>query len=109
MSKFTDAGRAYLPDMTRDAYYPPHVVAKVREQLERLVEWLEQAPRSNAEIQMRCDVMTENINELEGEFDEAGSEIETVAREDIAATVSAIFEVYGVTVSTEDAIGARNW
>lgn len=109
MSKFTAAGRAYLPGMSSDTYFPPPLVAKVRDQMERLVEWIEETPRSQDEVQMRCDVMVDMINALEDEFMAAGSEIETGARDDIAETVMAIFEVYEIDLDIEDALRERNW
>lgn len=109
MSKFTAAGKTYLPQMTKDSYYPPAEVTKVRVQLERLVDWLEEGEHAKDEIQMRLDVMVENINDLQDDFANADSEIETVAREDIAATVMAILEVYKIDIDIETAIGARDW
>ena len=49
------------------------------------------------------------INDLQEEFDENDSEIETVARECIAATVACILEWFGIPIDTEEAIRERDW
>ena len=49
------------------------------------------------------------INDLQEEFDEHDSEIETVARECIAATVAYILEWFGIPIDTEEAIRERDW
>ena len=49
------------------------------------------------------------INDLQEEFDENDSEIETVARECIAATVAYILEWFGIPIDTEEAIRERDW
>ena len=43
------------------------------------------------------------------EFDENDSEIETVARECIAATVAYILEWFNIPIDTEEAIRERDW
>jgi hypothetical protein len=109
VTRFSAAGYEYLVAMTADAYYPPPLVAKVRAELEGLVAFLEDQPRSLDEIQARCDAITEAINGLEEEFADAESEIETVARDDIATTVIQIFEVYGIDLDVETALRNREW
>lgn len=53
--------------------------------------------------------MTIAINDLEEEFDENDSEIETVARESIGAAVDYILEWFDIGIDTEEAIGERDW
>ena len=43
------------------------------------------------------------------DVDENDSEIETVARECIAATVAYILEWFGIPIDTEEAIRERDW
>lgn len=109
MSKFTDAGHAYLPGMYQDSYFPGPLVDRVMQQLEMLVVFLEEHPRSLAEVQDRCDAMTDAINELQDAFAEDGSELETGARDDIATTLAAILTTYGVELDLEDALRNRDW
>ena len=80
----------YVYDMRDDDYYPPHLVQK---------------------IQARADEVTKNINTLEDEFDEADSEIETVARESIAETFYLILKEYGLEedFDIEELIAERDW
>lgn len=49
------------------------------------------------------------INDLQNEFDENDSEIETVARECIAADVAYILEWFDIPIDTEEAIRERDW
>ena len=49
------------------------------------------------------------INDFQEEFDEHDSEIDTVARECIAATVAYILEWFGIPIDTEEAIRERDW
>ena len=55
------------------------------------------------------DRMTRAINDLQEEFDENDSEIETSARESIAATVRYVLDWFGVEIDTETAIRERDW
>ena len=53
--------------------------------------------------------MTLAINELQEEFEENGSEIETGARESIGEAVEHILKWFGIDMDVEDAIGEREW
>ena len=108
-SGFGEPGNDYLPQMYKDCYYPVALVDKVKEQLAGLVALLEQGPHPDDVVQAKCDEMTDAINALEEEFDEEGSELETVAREDIAETLGRIFEAYDVELELEDALRKREW
>lgn len=53
---------------------------------------------------------TEEFNALEAEFDAAGSEIETVAREEIAEGFGFVADAYGFgDADVEELIAAREW
>ena len=60
-------------------------------------------------IQSALDEAVEGINDLQAEFDENDSEIETVARDTIGETVAYILEWFDINIDIEDAIGARDW
>jgi hypothetical protein len=90
--------------MSKDRYYPPASVEKVKAELVKLVDFLEGGPRPVADVQAFCDTMTEAINGLEDEM-----ELETVAREDIAETVGHVFDTYGVEIDLEEALRNREW
>lgn len=52
----------------------------------------------------------EEFNQLEAEFEAAGSEIETVAREEIAEDFWFVASTYGFTdADVEELIATRNW
>ena len=101
----------YVYDMRDDDYYPPHLVQKVADELQKFDELLDAGERDPQKIQARADEVTKNINTLEDEFDEADSEIETVARESIAETFYLILKEYGLEedFDIEELIAERDW
>lgn len=101
-TRFALSGRALVPELDGDAYLGPKLVATVKAHLARLVRFLEEAPRTSDEVQRECDAITEALNAHE-------DELETVARDAIATTVQAAFEVYGIGLGVEDALRNRAW
>ncbi|MBE1553994.1 tetratricopeptide (TPR) repeat protein [Filibacter limicola] len=99
----------YLKDMYIDGYYPNFLVDKVKAELVKVVEFLEQGNQDVEEIQSKLDFAIHAINDLAVEFDENDSEIETVARESIAQTVEDILAFFGIEIDTEEAIRERDW
>ena len=99
----------YLPDMYADQYYPGFLVDKAKEAIAEAVVFIGEAERTIEQIQEAFDKMTIKINDLEGEFDENDSELETVARESIAETVERIIQYFELDISTEEAIREREW
>ncbi|MFJ8103429.1 DUF5713 family protein [Lysinibacillus sp. NPDC096212] len=99
----------YLKGMYQDSYYPKFLVDKIKGILEQIVRYLEQGPHSLEDIQVKFDEITRAINDLEDEFLEHDSEIETVARDSIALTVIDILDVYNVKLDIEDALREREW
>ncbi len=99
----------YLKDMYIDGYYPNFLVDKVKAELVKVVEFLEQGNQDIEEIQSKLDFAIHAINDLAVEFDENDSEIETVARESIAQTVEDILAFFGIEIDTEEAIRERDW
>ena len=61
------------------------------------------------EVQEKLDEMTIKINELEKEFEENDSEIETVARDSIGVTVENILKYFEINIDIEEAIREREW
>ncbi|MCI8326638.1 MAG: hypothetical protein HFI37_02560 [Lachnospiraceae bacterium] len=57
----------------------------------------------------RFDKMTLAVNDLQEEFEENDSEIETAARESIGETVAYILEWFEIGIDVEDAIRERDW
>lgn len=53
--------------------------------------------------------MTIAINDLQEEFEENDSEIETAARDSIATDVIEILKWFEIDLDVEDALGERDW
>ncbi|MEV4216652.1 DUF5713 family protein [Nonomuraea sp. NPDC049725] len=105
------ASHAFLKGMYQDGYYPDHVVDKGRGILLRLCERIEaDGPSDLAALYALTHAATEEFNELEAEFEAAGSEIETVAREVIAEDFWFVATAYGfVDADVEELIATRDW
>lgn len=101
----------FLADMTKDAYFPPGPVAKVKAVLVRLCETIEaKDPKTLEALYVLTHAATDEINDLEDDFAEEESEIETVARECICADFEAIALAYGfVDADVEELTGTRDW
>ncbi|MCF2527322.1 DUF5713 family protein [Yinghuangia soli] len=105
------AERAYLKPLYEDDYYPDHVLDKGKAILLRLCERIEaEQPTDLPALYVLTHAATEEFNDLEVEFDKAGSEIETVAREEIAEDFWFIANAYGFTdADHEELIATRDW
>ncbi|MGW4159400.1 DUF5713 family protein [Streptomyces sp. NPDC004788] len=105
------AARAFLRGLYQDGYYPDHVVDKGREILLRLCARIEaERPADLGALYGLTQAATEEFNELEAEFEAADSEIETVAREEIAGDFWFVAQAYGFTdADTEELIATREW
>lgn len=99
----------YLKEMYEDDYFPNFLVDKIRDLIKNTVSFIEEGGHSKAEIQSSFDQMTLGINELETEFEENESEIETGARESIADTVDKILSYFNLDIDVEEAIREREW
>lgn len=108
MKKF-DTDYRLLEDMYGDGYFPDFLVDKVRDQVQAVIQFLEAGERDLQKIQDKFDEMTEAINDLQEEFEEHDSEIETVARDSIGETVEHILQWFDVEIGVEDAIRQRDW
>ncbi|YCU93449.1 DUF5713 family protein [Fusobacterium sp. THCT13E1] len=95
--------------MYRDDYYPDFLVDKIADEIKKVIAFLENGTHTYEEIQEKFDIMTIAINDLEEEFEDNESEIETVARESIGAAVDYILEWFGIAIDVEEAIGEREW
>ncbi|MFI0418914.1 DUF5713 family protein [Spongiactinospora sp. 9N601] len=105
------AGRTFLRRLYADAYFPDYVLDKGRAILVRLCERIEsEQPSDLASLYRLTQAATEEFNRLEAEFEAEGSEIETVAREEIAEDFWFIASAYGFTnADVEDLIATRDW
>jgi hypothetical protein len=101
----------FLKALYADDYYPDHVLDRGRDILLRLCERIEtERPADLAALYVLTHAATEEFNDLEAAFDEAGSEIETIAREEIGEQFWFIAHAYGFTAAdSEELISPRNW
>ncbi|MEV7899213.1 DUF5713 family protein [Streptomyces cyaneofuscatus] len=105
------AEHAFLLPLYEDDYYPDHVLDRGRAVLLRLCERIEaERPADLAALYRLTEGATEEFNALEAEFEAAGSEIETVAREEIGEAFRFIAQAYGFEdADGEELIAAREW
>lgn len=108
MKKF-DESYILLEDMYKDDYFPDFLVDKVKARVQEVIDFLETGEQDLDKIQQKCDQMTRAINDLQEEFEENDSEIETAARDSIAETVEYILKWFDIALDVEDAIGERDW
>jgi methyl-accepting chemotaxis protein len=109
MTKKLPTDFEYLKDMYGDDYFPNFLVDKIRDLIKDTVLFIEEGNHSNEEIQASLDKMTLGINELENEFSENDSELETGARESIGDTVDQILKYFKIDIDIEEAIRQREW
>lgn len=101
---------AFLNEMENDSYYPPQLVTKGKFILHDLCLQIEaQRPQTSEQLSKLTHAATEQFNQLSGEFDEQDSELETVARENIAKDVEFIAQAYGFQEDIEHLIENCEW
>lgn len=108
MRKF-DMDYKLLEEMYEDGYFPDFLVDKIKVLVQSVIDFLETGERDLQKIQEKFDEMTLAINNLQEEFEENDSEIETVARDCIGETVGYILQWFDINITVEDAIGERDW
>lgn len=107
--KLFDKNYKLLDEMYRDEYYPNFLVDKVKGELQKVIDLLETGETDTEVIQEKLDEVVCAINDLQEEFDENDSEIETVARDCIGETVGYVLEWFGIPIDVEEAIRERDW
>lgn len=108
MKKF-DENYELLADMYQDGYFPDFLVDKIKVLIQNVVALLETEEKDLEIIQDKFDEMTLAINDLQEEFEENDSELETVARDSIGETIDYILQWFDINIDVEDAIGERDW
>lgn len=101
----------FLTGMYNDGYFPDHLVDKGKAILVGLCERIEaDRPADLAALYTLTHAATEEFNALEAEFDAAGSEIETVARDVIGEEFWFVATAYGFAeADIEELIATREW
>ena len=108
MKKF-DENYILLEDMVNDEYYPEFLVDKLKELIIPVIILLENGETNTDIVQSKLDEMTLAINELQEEFYDNDSEIETVARDSIAVTIGYIMKWFHIDIDMETALRERDW
>ena len=108
MKKF-DENYKILNAMYEDEYFPDFLTDKLKAAIEDLISFLETCEKEKKKIQIKFDEMTVMINDLEEEFEQNDSELETVAREAIAETIEYILNWFEIDIDIEDALRERDW
>lgn len=103
------AQRTMLADMVKDSYFPPHLVVKGQQLLLALAARIDAERPVGEAVFALTHATTEAFNDLQSEFDEAESELETAARDAIAGDINFILTSYGYSVDLEEAIAPREW
>lgn len=107
------AGHSFLRGLYGDEYeyYPNHLLDKGREILLRLCERIEAEPPVDLVGLYALTVgPTEEFNRLQEEFWAAGSEIETMARDEIAGDFGFVAAAYGFAdADLEELVAERDW
>lgn len=101
----------FLQQMDEDSYFPHHLVDKGRAILVALCFKIEQRqPKELDDLYELTHAATDKFNDLQEEFFEADSEIETGARECIAEDFAFIAQAYGFAeADLEELIATREW
>ncbi len=101
---------SFLEEMYSDDYFPNIIVDKGKEILVNLCIAIElEKPKSLSELYKLTQEATNKFNDLAEEFEEHDSEIETAARECIAADFKKISKTYGYDADIEELIETRDW
>ncbi|MBR1554300.1 MAG: hypothetical protein IJ644_02775 [Oscillospiraceae bacterium] len=108
MRKF-DAEYPLLKEMYSDDYYPDFLVDKIRDEIRKVIAFLETGITDTEQIQEKFDSMTIAVNELEEEFEAHDSELESIARDNIAVDVMQILNYFGIPLDAETALREREW
>lgn len=107
--KTFDENYKLLKEMYQDEYFPDFLVDKVKIELQKVIDLLESGETNTETIQEKLDEVVCAINDLQDEFDENDSEIETVARDCIGESVGYILKWFGIPIDIEEAIRERDW
>jgi hypothetical protein len=105
------AAHPFLEGLYEDDHFPDHVVDRGKEILLRLCERIEaERPAGLTALYALTHAATEEFNALQAEFEAAGSEIETAAREEMGGDFWFVARAYGFEdADVEELIATREW
>ena len=104
-----DPNYKLLDEMYQDDYYPVFLVDKVKDELQKVIDLLENGETDTEVIQRTLDKAVCGINDLQDEFYENDSEIDTVERDCLGVNVAYILKCFGIPLDMEEAIRERDW
>lgn len=107
--KAFDPNYKLLDEMYQDDYYPAFLVDKVKDEIQKVIDLLESGETDTEVVQEKLDEAVLAINDLQEEFEENESEIETVARDCIGVTIDYILKWFDIPIDMEEAIRERDW
>ncbi|UOP05297.1 DUF5713 family protein [Conchiformibius kuhniae] len=101
----------WLSEMYEDDYYPNFLVDKCKAVFETVCGRIEsERPENLDALYAITHAATEQLNDLQDEFEENDSEIETVARDCLGVTMYVIAKTYGFDdADSEELIAPRDW
>ncbi|MCA9707795.1 MAG: hypothetical protein KDK70_18230 [Myxococcales bacterium] len=100
----------FLREMFEDSYFPDAQVEQGKAILVALCEQIEATrPATLEQLYALTHAATERFNDLQEDFERAGSEIETAARDCIATDFAEIAEAYGFDADMEELVATRDW
>ena len=101
---------SFLKEMYNDPFFPNNLVDKGKQILIDLCYQIEsEKPKNLEELYKLSHNATDKFNDLQEEFYENESEIETAARESIAMDFEFISNSYGFKADIEELIATRDW
>ncbi|OON70356.1 DUF5713 family protein [Hymenobacter sp. CRA2] len=101
---------SFLKEMYEDSYFPNKLVDKGKAILVGLCFEIEQKqPKTLDELYELTHAATDKFNDLQDDFEEADSEIETAARECIAEDFEFVSKAYGFEADREELVATRDW
>ena len=99
----------FLEEMHGDKYYPSYLVEKGKYILLTLCKEIEtEKPVSDEEVYLLTSAAIVKFNNLSVELENQGSDIDTVAKENIAMDIDFILRAYGYDLSFEQAYAQRD-
>lgn len=100
----------FLTCMYRDSHFPAFLVDKCKNILVHLCSEIEtKKPGNLDELYKLTQASVQLINDLEDDFFENDSELETAAAECFASDFQFIATAYGFNADVEELIATRNW
>lgn len=100
----------FLLDMYADSYYPKSLVDKCRKVLIDFCLEIERVkPPDLSGLYLLSHAAANRINDLQSDFFESGSELETNAAECLAKEFDFISKSYGFAADVEELIATRQW